>query len=140
LLFCLFVCFSAVAIDLKDAELFIKSDSLNINQKKQFASFSGNVIVYLEDIQLETTNLVVYYDEINNKKSIVKILIPTSLVATTKTDDEVIMADHGEYDVLENKLTLIGSVKLLKNDNILVTDKMIYFSSLKNYGNNSNAK
>jgi lipopolysaccharide transport protein LptA len=119
------------AIELNDSDLFIKSDKLTLNQKQQSATFTGNVRVYFEDMQLQTSQLIVYYEERNNKKNITRIVIPAGLTAIKEHENEIVMADSGVYDIPESKLTLTGNVKMQRNDHILATGKMVYFTDLK---------
>jgi lipopolysaccharide transport protein LptA len=38
----------------------------------------------------------------------------------------VVYADKSDYNIDESKIILIGNIKLLQNNNILVGDKLIY--------------
>ncbi len=114
-----------------DPNITITSDFLNLDQNNLSASFKGSVTVLFDDIILKTNFLKIYYINHDNKKSIDKIEIPGKLKAIKKLANEIVIADSGEYIVNLNKLTLKGNVTMQKDDNILVTDKMIYFSKLK---------
>lgn len=142
--FALFISFYisaySFAMELGDSNLFIKSDKLTLNQKQQSATFIGNVKVYFEDMQLQTSKLIVYYEEQDSKKNITKIVIPTSLTAIKECEDEIVIADHGVYEILESKLTLTGNVKMQRNDHVLATLKMVYFTKPKHYDKKNNAK
>ena len=120
--------YNAVALELTNTGLFIKSSKLTINRLKQIAIFGGNVSVSLEAMHLNAEHLDVHYNEINNQQIITKIVIPCHLTAMNESTGEMITANRGEYDIQQNKLILTGEVKLLKGNNLLVTDEMIYFS------------
>lgn len=114
-----------------NSEVVITSDSLNLDNNNLFASFKGSVAVAFEDFILKTDRLKIYYANSNNKKSIKKIEIPNHLKIIRKFNDEVVIADSAEYIVSLNKLTLKGNVRAEKDKNILIADKMIYFTKLK---------
>ena len=122
---------SILAIEMNDAKLFIKSDALTLNNQEKSAIFIGNVIVNFQDMTLTTTKLVVYYAEQNNKKTIDRISIPTTLQAVKPCDNEIIVADSADYIVNLGQLTLSGNVRMLKEDKLLVTEKLVYFTKIK---------
>jgi lipopolysaccharide export system protein LptA len=90
------------------------------------------VTVIFDDLILKTDYLKVYYkNNDNKKKSITKIEIPGNLKAIKKLNNEVVIANSGEYIVDLQKLTLKGNVNLQKDKYILVTDKMVYFTQFQ---------
>ena len=86
---------------------------------------------------LKTNELKVHYVDNKNKKSIDKIKIPGKLKAIKTNCHEVVVADSGEYELYSKQLVLYGNVKMQKDGNILITDKMIYIAKLKSVSNNS---
>ena len=92
--------------------------------------FKSSVRIF-EDIILKTNELIIYYTNNHNKRSIEKIEIPGKLKAIKKLTNEVIVADSGKYIAVLNKLVLIGNVNMQQDKHIIVTDKMIYFTKLK---------
>ena len=114
-----------------DPNITITSDSLNLDNNSLSTSFKGSVTIIFEDMILKTNDLKIYYTNDNNKRSIKKIEIPGKLKAFKKFTDEIVIADSGEYIAALSKLTLVGNVTMQKDKNILVTDKMIYFTKLK---------
>lgn len=115
------------------ATLNITSDSLSIDNNNSSANFKGGVTVLFDDMILKTAVLKVYYDQNNDKKSIIKIEIPGKLKVTKSCNNEVIIADHGEYLVALNELTLYGHVVIRKDKNMVVADKMIYVTKYKEH-------
>ena len=124
--------FSSLAIEIDDAKLFINSDALTLNNQEKSAIFTGHVVVKFEDITLTTTKLIVYYLEQDNKKTIDKISIPTALQAVKPCDNEIVIADSADYIVNLGQLTLTGNVRMLKENKLLITEKMVYITKIKN--------
>ena len=114
-----------------DSNIIITSDFLNLDNNNFSATFKGSVTIIFEDIILKTNELIIYYTNNHNKRSIEKIEIPGKLKAIKKLTNEVIVADSGKYIAVLNKLVLIGNVNMQKDKHIIVTDKMIYFTKLK---------
>jgi lipopolysaccharide export system protein LptA len=106
----------------------ITSSSLTFNKKDLTAAFEGDVKIFFEDQIILTDKLIIYY---SNKREIIKIIFPTKIKAIKTGEKIVIVADSGEFDNLAKKLTLTGKVYMQKDDNVLVTDKMIYYAKLK---------
>lgn len=111
--------------------LKITSDNLTVTKSKLSATFEGSVIVRFEDIKLTTSKLTIFYTDLTDKKEIKKIVIPVKLKAIKNCGKEVIIADKGEYENSKKKLTLEGNVKMLKEGNILATNKLIYSAQFK---------
>jgi len=114
-----------------NSDIIITSDSLNVDNNNFTANFKGKVTVLFDDIILKTDYLKIYYTDNNSKKSITKIEIPGNLKAIKKLNNEVVIANSGEYIVDSQKLTLKGNVNLQKDKYILVTDKMVYFTQFQ---------
>lgn len=114
----------------------ITSDDLIIDDQTLSASFKGSVTVYFEDMVLKTDELKIHYVNNKGRKAINKIEIPGKLKAMKTTCQEVIVADRGEYSALLNELVLNGNVRMEKDNNILITDKMIYITKLKSMSKN----
>jgi lipopolysaccharide export system protein LptA len=111
--------------------LHINSDQLAFNKAKNEATFTGEVIVWFDDMVLKTTNLEIIYKQINNKNEIDKIIIPTKVIAKNKEDSRVLIADYAEYFASKAELVLTGNVQLEYQDNILKTDKLVYYTKIK---------
>ena len=131
--------FANISLAASIDELKITSDNLTIQKDASTATFTGNVIVFFDNLKLTTTELIVYYAGTNNKKEISKIVIPVKLTAIKNCEKEVVIADKGIFDNSTKKLTLEGNITMQKEGNILITDKLIYSSSLtKNKVHKSN--
>ena len=120
----------------------IRCDNLTLNKKDLSATFENNVRVLFEDQDISTHKLIIYYSDLGPKREIIKIVFPTTIKAikSDKNNVDVIIADSGEFDNLTKKLTLLGNVRVQKDANILVTDKMVYFAKLKSIEALPNAK
>ena len=111
-------------------EFKITSDNLTIQKDTSTATFIDNVIVLFDNLELKTSKLIVFYEDTNNKQEITNILIPEKLTAIRDCGKEVVIADTGLFNNPTKQLTLEGNVTLQKEGNILVTNKLIYSSSL----------
>lgn len=129
---------SGAALAFKGTEsIEITSDNLIVDDQNLFASFKGSVTVTLEDMILKTDYLKIHYANNKGKKSIDKIEIPGKLKAIKTSCQEVVIADSGEYNSSLNELLLKGNVRVQKDNNILITDKMIYITKLKSLSQKS---
>ena len=120
--------------------LKINSDSLIIKQDKLSATFAGSVLVVFDSLRLTTSELTVFYTDSEQKKEIHKIVIPTKLTAIRNCGKEIVIADRGVFDNTTKKLTLEGNVKMQKEDNVLVTDKLIYSANFESINQGADAK
>jgi len=123
-----------------NSDIIITSDSLNVDNNNFTANFKGKVTVLFDDIILKTDYLKIYYTDNYSKKSITKIEIPGNLKAIKKLNNEVVIANSGEYIVASQKLTLKGEVKARKDKYVLVTDKMVYFTKFQLITKQNNEK
>lgn len=123
-----------------DNKLNIKSDSLTIKKTELSATFQGSVVLTFEDLKLYSSILKVYYTDTTEKKDIKEIIIPTKLKAVKNCGQEILFADSGYFDNSTKKLTLTGNVQMLKEGNVLVTDKLIYSAKFEGISNQGNEK
>ncbi len=107
-------------------KLKITSDNLIVKTGELSATFKGSVIVKFNDITLTTSKLTVLYSNFTKKKEISKIIFLVKLKITRNCGKEIIFADKGEYNNLIKKFTLKGNIKILKEENILATNKLVY--------------
>lgn len=138
----LLLIFVSLALKAND-KIQITSDNLTLNKKDLSAIFEGNVRVFFEDQAVSTNKLIIYYSDLGPKREIVKIIFPTKIKAIKNYKNgaiDVVVANSGEFDNLAKKLTLIGNVQMQKDDNVLVTDKMVYSAKLKSIESKFNAK
>jgi lipopolysaccharide transport protein LptA len=120
---------SNIELDFKKSN--IKADSLTLQRDKGTATFSGSVIIHFDNFTLKTSELVAFFkNDKSTDPEIQKIVIPGKLKAIHNCKTEIVTADRGVYDNFTKKLTLLGNVHVQKEDNILITDKMVYSTAL----------
>lgn len=114
------------------SSLHITSDTLIIDKIKQKAEYIGNVVVYFDNAVLRTKKLYIIYKTVSDKQTIDYVVVPTKLTVERKINNELLFADSAEY-LLDNKqLTLLGNVVLQRDNNILKTNKLIYYVDIVN--------
>ena len=118
----------------------IKSNHLTIQKNDLSATFKGSVILTFDDLKLYSSILKIYYTNTSEKKDIKEIVIPVKLKAVRNCGQEILFADSGHFDNSTKKLTLTGNVKMLKEGNVLVTDKLVYSAKFEGISNQDNAK
>ena len=79
-------------------------------------------------------------EEAIEKKDIKEIIIPTKLKAIKNCGQEILFADSGYFDNSTKKLTLTGNVRMLKDGNVLVTDKLIYSAKFEGISSQGDEK
>ncbi len=121
-------------------KLNIKSDHLTIKKTDLSATFEGSVVLTFDDLKLYSSKLKIFYTDITDKRDIKEIIIPVKLKAIKNCGQEILFADSGHFDNSTKKLTLTGNVRMLKEGNVLVTDKLIYSARFESIGQKSNAK
>ena len=115
------------ANDKNISNLHIASDSLIIDRTKQKAAYLGNVIVYFDNAILRTKELYIFYKTIDEKQTIDHIVVPTKLTVERKINNELLLADSAKYFCDNKQLILLGNVILQRDDNVLKTNKLIYY-------------
>lgn len=129
-------------------DIIIDSDSLIFDSNRHVATFEGNVVLHFKDMILKTSKIEIFYKELDDKSkaqstksqknSIEKIIIPTQLFA--EKGDDLVVADKGEYIIASGALTLTGNVKLIYQENILKTNKLVYYTKLTKIDNSKRNK
>jgi lipopolysaccharide export system protein LptA len=112
-------------------DLYINSDEAIFDRLKNSTNFTGEVILYFDDMILKTSNLKFIYKNIKNKRKLEKIIISSRLIAKRDTDQEILIANSAEYCADKGQLTLIGDVKLQRESRILSTEKLLYHTNFK---------
>ncbi len=115
-------------------KLYINSDNLVIDQTKQQACFTGEVILWFDDIMVKTTDLEIFYKIVDNKKTINYISIPSRLTAKRNDSQEILIATSAKYFVERKELVLLGDVIVQNKEGIIRTDKLVYYTELNNIG------
>ncbi|WP_218460677.1 LptA/OstA family protein [Rickettsia sp. TH2014] len=121
------VSISIYANDKNISNLHITSDTLIIDRTKQKAEYLGNVVVYFDNAILRTKELYIFYKTIDDKQTIDYIVIPTILTVERKINNELLLADNAKYFFDDKQLILLGNVILQRDDNVLRTNKLIYY-------------
>ncbi|RTK92405.1 MAG: hypothetical protein EKK61_04630 [Rickettsiales bacterium] len=131
IILCSYLIFYLVVVSFASEQVQITSEELIINKSDYTAIFEENVLLIFEDMKLSTSKLIIHYSDASNKKEIKKIVIPNRLKAIRSKENEIIVADSGEFDNTSKKLTFTGNVKMKKDDNILLTKKLIYMAKFE---------
>ncbi|MES2214901.1 MAG: LptA/OstA family protein, partial [Pseudomonadota bacterium] len=101
-------------------DVLITSDKLILDKQSSQADFSGVVVIYADNMVTRTTRLIVKIKEVDNKRSIERLILPAKLTAIKQADikgneEEIIMADSAEYDTLTGILTFKGNIYMQKS-------------------------
>ncbi|AFC71213.1 LptA/OstA family protein [Rickettsia australis] len=121
------VSISIYASDKDISNLHITSDTLIIDRTKQKAEYLGNVVVYFDNAILRTKELYIFYKTIDEKQTIDHIVVPTKLTVERRINNELLLADSVKYFFDDKQLILLGNVILQRDDNVLKTNKLIYY-------------
>ncbi|MBO0661508.1 lipopolysaccharide transport periplasmic protein LptA [Jiella sp. MQZ9-1] len=118
-----------------DKPIAIESNQLDVDDRNNVATFSGNVSVKQGDVQLRSGKLIVYYKR-DAKKAGGPQTSPAStpgalpggssqidrLEATekvyVKSSNQVATADKAQFDMAKKLVTLTGNVVLTQGDNV----------------------
>lgn len=112
------------------APIEINADTLEVQQEKNIAIFTGHVVAIQDTMRLKSEKMTVYYTNPEGEKkdsqqdAIRKIEVEGNVFMSTP--DETARGLTGVYDVENNKITLNGKVVLTKGKNTLKGDKLVY--------------
>jgi lipopolysaccharide export system protein LptA len=116
-----------------DAEqpIDISADNLEVQQDKNLAIFSGNVIAVQGQIKLRAVTLRVWYRQAGQAApdggsvggTIIRIDAIDKVFVSSAS--ETAQGDLGIYDVPEQRLTLTGAVVLTRGQNVLRGNKLV---------------
>lgn len=113
------------------SSIHINSRHLTLDRNKDIATFTGEVILYFDDIVLKTDNLRVFYKKsATGKEYIEKIIIDNKLIAK-KDDDTILIADYARYLPQASILVLTGNIKLQHKKYLLETTRLVYHTKLR---------
>ena len=118
----------------------IKSDNLTIQKTDLRSIFKGSVVLTFDDLKLYSSKLKIFYTNTAEKKDIKEIVIPVKFKVIKNCGQEILFADSGYFDNSTKKLTLKGNVKMLKEGNVLVTDKLVYSAKFEGISSKNNAE
>lgn len=111
----------------------ITSDSLEVQQIENKATFVGNVVAIQKDVRLKSDKMIVYYtqsDEKNasvgadKKQSIKKIEVEGNVFLSTP--EETASGTRGDYDVVGEEIHLYDNVVLTRGQNTLKGNQLTY--------------
>lgn len=119
-----------------DQPIDINADNLEIQQDKNLAIFTGNVIAVQGRIKLRAEQLRVWYRPSSEKSNsgdgngsgggdstIIRIDAIDNVFVSSAT--ETAQGDLGIYEVAEQRLTLTGTVILTRGENVLRGKKLV---------------
>lgn len=113
-------------------ELNIDSNNLDIDKQKGTAVFSGKVKVVFQDMVLKTEKIeVVYQKDDSGSGAVDRIIIPGKLKAIKNCGKEMALARKGVFYAKKSKLELFGGVILEKEDKVLKTMTLVYYTNLR---------
>lgn len=124
----------------RDEPVHIEAATLEVRDKEQVATFSGDVRVQQGDTDMRCNSLVVFYerdDERGNQGKTLKTSTPGpegqqkikrleargDVVVTQK--DQTASGDLGVFDMRTNTVTLIGNVVMTQGKNVLRGDRLV---------------
>lgn len=121
----------------RDEPVQIEAASLEVRDKENIATFTGNVHVIQGDTDLRTKKLVVFYESQEAGKGGMKAAQPGpsgasqikrlealgSVFVTQK--DQTATGDNGVYDMKTNKITLTGNVVVTQGRSVLRGERLI---------------
>jgi len=112
-----------------DQPIDINADNLEVQQDKNLAIFSGNVIAVQGRIKLRAERLKVWYRPADAaasedvKGTIIRIDAIDKVFVSSA--EETAQGDIGIYEVADQRLTLTGAVVLTRSENVLRGNKLV---------------
>lgn len=112
-----------------DQPIDINADNLEVQQDKNLAIFSGNVIAVQGRIKLRAERLKVWYRPADAAASggangtIIRIDAIDKVFVSSAA--ETAQGDIGIYEVADQRLTLTGAVVLTRSENVLRGNKLV---------------
>ena len=121
---------------MRDEPVRIASLSLEVRDKAKLATFSGNVHIIQGDLNLRSDSLLVVYADDNGSSGAKRAMAGTGgnqqirrmeargAVVITRNDQRA-TADHAEYDVLKNMLTMNGNVVVTRCEDVMRGERLV---------------
>jgi lipopolysaccharide export system protein LptA len=129
----------------RDMPVHIEAATLEVRDKEQIATFSGNVHVVQGDTDLRCDTLVVHYEQSDGDQAqrtvgsrstakpaatmpmegqrIRRLEIKGNVIVTQK--DQTATGDNGEFDMRSSVITLVGNVIVGQGKNVLRGDRLV---------------
>ncbi len=96
----------------------ITADSLEVEQERQLATFTGNVDAVQGDLILKADKLIVHYKSGTGGQNNVSRIVAEGNVFLASPDSTA-QGDHGVYDVEGDSMVLTGNVVLTRDENVI---------------------
>ena len=103
----------------------IEADTLEIDDNKQIATFSGKVTATQENMRLTTDRLIINYRSGGEGASPQLRTIDARGNVVMKVRDQVASGDAAHYNLIEETLTLSGTVVLTQGENVIRGEKIV---------------
>jgi lipopolysaccharide export system protein LptA len=120
----------------KDEPVKIRAASLEVRDKEQQATFTGDVHVIQGDTEMRCKQLVIYYDDdpsvkvakagdagVNGQRQIRKIDARGGVSVTQK--DQNAVGDNAIFDMRANVVTLTGNVVVARGSDVLRGQRLV---------------
>jgi lipopolysaccharide export system protein LptA len=115
---------SNLAVD-SDAPIRIEADSLEIDEPKSTATFTGRVRASQEDMTLTSGRLIVNYRGGRNGQNAQLRTIDARGSVEMRVRDQTAKGEWAHYDLTEEVLTLTGKVVLSQGENVIRGEKIV---------------
>ena len=102
----------------------IAADSMEVEQERQVATFTGNVDAKQGDLRLRADVLVVHYADKADGSGKTISLIEADGNVFVSSPDETAQGSHGVYDVTRRTIALDGPVTLTRGDNVIQGERL----------------
>jgi len=140
---------SRIASSSAEVKVNIKSQNLDFFPDKNYAIFSGGVVLQYGETNLSSELMQVYFDAVKGGVSSGSSSTPKSEISRVEftkpvkivTVDKVATANSGVYDVPSNNITLNDNVVLKENGSVAKGEKLVFNTETnvaKFIGNSSN--
>jgi lipopolysaccharide export system protein LptA len=124
----------------RDQPVRIESTTLEVRDKSQMATFSGNVKMTQGDTTVQCKTLIVFYEDNSapaasakstpaiaapggGKQQVKRMEAKGNVIVTQK--DQTASGDNGLFDVKANTVTLTGNVVVTQGQNVLHGERMV---------------
>lgn len=113
-----------------DGPMTIESDSLEVNDAKGSALFSGDVIANRGGQQIKAKSIAVSYvasgtGALPEGQDNIRRIVAEGNVVVSAPDDQVVTGDKLDYDAKTSIITVSGNVTTTKGKNVIKGDKLV---------------
>ena len=109
-------------------ESIIHSDKLVVEEQKDIATFSGNVVYEHDGTTLKSERMIAFYhpqnNNVSNSRSVKKIEVYENVEIITP--QERATGKSGYYEAADETFYLLGDVKMYSEDSVMYGEKFIY--------------